>query len=174
MAPEQVVAVAAENALMNVALALMPPSTCSFSIATPASASAASSRSAPRCAMPHKTALTISARVVDADQVDQEFRRAPKSHTGVPIPPSAGTKVTPPASKPNQRRVGSCCVVDDAEAVPQPFDARSGGKHDGFDAPRSFAISLPGSNRKAAAVCALQRRASSLRRNSPASRRSRR
>ena len=50
--------VASATAWTNVGLAVMPPSTRSRSRASPVSASAASTRSAPRCATPSSTART--------------------------------------------------------------------------------------------------------------------
>ena len=58
------VCVASASACTNVGLSVMPPSTRSAAIAMPVSASAASTRSAPRWAMPSSTARTISARPV--------------------------------------------------------------------------------------------------------------
>ena len=56
--------VASASACTNVGLSVMPPSTRTCGIVIPLSASAASTRSAPRCAMPSSTARTISARPV--------------------------------------------------------------------------------------------------------------
>ena len=76
----------------------MPPSTRMVGRREPLSASAASSRSAPRWAMPSRTARTISGRPVPRVR-PSSVPRAPKSQAGVPMPSSEGTNHTSPVSR---------------------------------------------------------------------------
>ena len=67
---------ASASACTNVGLSVMPPSTRSAGIAMPASASAASTRSAPRCAMPSSTARTTCGPARPAGEPEQRAARA--------------------------------------------------------------------------------------------------
>src|SRR6185312_6509801 len=89
--------VASARAWTKVLLALIPPSMRRDGMLTDPSASAASTRSAPRWATPSSTALTTWARFVPLVR-PSSVPRAPKSHSGVPMPSSAGTNQTSPLS----------------------------------------------------------------------------
>ena len=81
--------VASARASTNVALADIPRRPGELGMVSPVSASAASSRSAPRWAIPSSTARTISGRPVPR-VMPTKVPRAPKSHTGVPMPEQGG------------------------------------------------------------------------------------
>ena len=90
--------VASARACTKVGLALMPPSTRSAAMATPVSASAASTRSAPRWATPSSTARTISGRPLPRVSAEQRAAGAVVPVRACPRPSSAGHVDDPPAS----------------------------------------------------------------------------
>ena len=102
----------------------------------PASASAASTRSAPRCATPSSTARTISARPRAAGEAEQRaaravvpLRRAEAEQRGH-VHDAAGVG----ALRGDLVRLGG--ARDEAEVVAQPLHVGAGREHDRLDAPR--------------------------------------
>ena len=141
---------ASARAWVKTGLAVIPPSTRRAPTARPESASAASSRSAPRWATPSSTARTSSGRPLPRVR-PVNVPRAPKSQTGVPRPSSAGTNQTSPvvvARGGHGRRVGG--VGDDLEVVAQPLHAGAGRQHDRLDAPGVDPVPTPGDDRDGA------------------------
>ena len=123
-------------------------------MSSPASRSAASSRSAPEWATPSRTARTTSGRPVPRVS-PKRAPRAPKSHCGVPKPSRAGTATTPPVSSQAAATASdSAARGDEPEVLDQPVDGGAGRQHDALDAPGQPAAALPGDDREAAALAA--------------------
>ena len=138
-------------------LALIPPSTRTSGTSTPVSSSAASSRSAPRWAMPSRTARTRWSRVVPRVR-PKKAPRAPKSHRGVPSPESAGTKVTPSRGGDRVGRRPRCRRGDEmSPRSAHPLDARAGTKGDALDSPGRHAARAAHDRREASRGVALHR-----------------
>ena len=148
---------ASATAWTKVGLALIPPSTRSTSIASPESASAASTRSAPRWATPSSTARTSSGRPVPRVRPSR-VPRAPKSQRGRAQAQQGGdvddaTGVGARAG----HGVALRGVGQDAEVVDQPFDVGPGREHDRLGPPGQLAPDRPGHDGERAVRVALRR-----------------